>query len=163
MIGDYDTVRFVLHSLGNKTLVVVGCNPSTASDLVLDNTMQNTIKIAEYNAYDGLAMINLYPQRISSPDNLHTTLDETMHTANLNEIKNFIQSLGKVDVMLAYGGLLHKRKYLTKCLTDILDTIAPFTDNIYCFGVNKDGTPKHPCPRTGLPSNPKLMPYQLRG
>ncbi len=65
MIGDYTAKRFVLHHRGARTLVVVGCNPSKASDLEPDPTMQNVCRIAHANGYDGILMINLSAERTS--------------------------------------------------------------------------------------------------
>ena len=161
MEGDYDNVRYIIRPEGEKTLVVVGCNPSTASDLKGDPTLGNTQRIAEKNGYDSLVMINLYPQRTPSTDKLHNELNEDLHKENLKHVLAVLKDLDKADVMLAYGGLMGKRKYLRQCLNDIVAEIKPYVNKFACFGVNGDGAPKHPCPRTGLPQDVSLKEYKL--
>ncbi len=159
MIGDYTNKRFVLHHRGTKTLVVVGCNPSKASDLSPDPTMQNVCRIADYNGYDGIIMINLSAQRTSNPDELDLVQQDDLHRENLSVISSILNEITDFDILLAYGGLIHKRKYLKENLQDLLTIFARFNASIFAFGVNKDGTPKHPCPRTGLPHDISLKAY----
>ena len=161
MKGDYSTKRFVLHHSGVKTLVVVGCNPSMASDLSPDPTMQNVLRIADANGYDGILMITLYAQRTSNPDELDLEKQEDLHRENLSEISSVLNEIKDFDVLLAYGGLIHKRHYLKDNLQDLLSILKRFDAPIYAFGVNKDGSPKHPCPRTGLPHDISLKTYNI--
>lgn len=161
MIGDYTTKRFVLHHRGARTLVVVGCNPSKASDLSPDPTMQNVCRIADSNGYDGIMMINLSAQRTSNPDDLDLVRREDLHRENLSVISTVLDEVKNFDVMLAYGGLIHKRNYLKDNLQELLAIFARFDASIFAFGVNKDGSPKHPCPRTGLPHDISLKIYSI--
>lgn len=159
--GDYTTKRFVLHHPGARTLVVVGCNPSKASDLSPDPTMQNVCRIADANGYDGIMMINLSAQRTSNPDELDLVNREDLHRENLAVITSTLQEVKDFDILLAYGGLIHKRSYLKENLRDLLAIFAKFEASVFAFGVNKDGTPKHPCPRTGLPKDLSLKTYKM--
>ena len=159
MVGDYTSKRFVLHHIGAKTLVVVGCNPSIASDLSPDNTMQNVCRIATANGYDGIVMINLSAQRATNPDELDTENNADLHQENLEAIINVLNEVKTFDILLAYGGLIHKRKYLKNNLSDLLSIFSNYKAPILAYGINKDGTPKHPCPRTGLPKDLSLKLY----
>jgi len=161
MIGDYTTKRFVLHHRGARTLVVVGCNPSKASDLEPDPTMQNVCRIAQANGYDGILMINLSAERTSHPNELAIDNPVDIHKENLSTISSILQEVKEFDVLLAYGGLIKKRRYLKENLQDLLTLFAKYDTTIYAFGINKDGTPKHPCPRTGLPNDISLKTYNI--
>lgn len=161
MIGDYSTKRFVLHHCGARTLVVVGCNPSKASDLELDPTMHNVCRIANTNGYDGILMINLSAERTSNPEELSIENPIELHKENLSTISSILQEIKEFDVLLAYGGLIKNRRYLKENLQDLLTLFANYDTSIYAFGVNKDGTPKHPCPRTGLPRDISLKTYNI--
>ena len=70
-IGD-KTNRFALVQEGQRTLFVIGLNPSTADSLTPDPTMKAVLRIAEYNHFDGFIMINLYPLRATEPSDLPT-------------------------------------------------------------------------------------------
>ena len=63
MTGDNDKVRYVLRKDGDRPLVVVGLNPSTANEAKADATMTRVMGIAERNGFDSFIMLNLYPQR----------------------------------------------------------------------------------------------------
>ena len=69
MIGDKDNVRCALVQKGEKKILyVIGSNPSTADDTKKDPTMTKVLKFAESNGFDGYVMLNLYPQKSTSPD-----------------------------------------------------------------------------------------------
>ena len=86
-IGDNKT-RYALIQEGQKTIFVIGLNPSTANESSPDPTMQFTMRIAEYNGYDGFIMLNLYPLRATKPKDLPKDIDIELHNQNLREIEN---------------------------------------------------------------------------
>ncbi len=118
-IGDNIT-RYALIQEGQKTIFVIGLNPSTANESSPDPTMQFTMRIAEYNGYDGFIMLNLYPLRATKPKDLPKDCDIELHKQNLYEIENLLKSRANVDVWLAFGNGIRKRKYLSSCFEDIL-------------------------------------------
>lgn len=62
--------RYLLEKKGKKELIVLGLNPSTADSVEPDRTMRRVMHYAEQENFDGFAMINLYPQRATKPENL---------------------------------------------------------------------------------------------
>ena len=58
-----NTERYVLGTNGNKTLVVIGINPSTATDEATDKTISRVKNYAKAFGYDSFKMINIYPLR----------------------------------------------------------------------------------------------------
>lgn len=143
-IGD-ETNRFALVQEGKRTLFVIGLNPSTADSMIPDPTMKAVLRIAEYNHFDGFIMINLYPLRATEPSDLPVTLDQSLHEQNLDEIKKLIKDRPVVDVWLAYGANIKKRKYLKCCLSDIVNVFKDYNVNWYYINeLTKEGFPKHP-------------------
>jgi len=151
--GLSNTARYLLGEKGRHSLVCVGINPSTAEPNNLDNTLRNVKSRAEALGYDSWLMINVYPQRATNPNELHKTLDEEMHGANMKEIKAALNKT-EFDIWAAWGTLIEKRAYLWNCLKDIYSMIG-VQSAWYSIGkISKNGHPHHPLYlRNGLPMN----------
>ena len=63
--------RYWLGCDGDKLLVVVGLNPSVATNEKSDLTAAKVKHISRAAGYDGFAIVNLYPQRSTLPQRLH--------------------------------------------------------------------------------------------
>lgn len=143
-IGDKNT-RYALIQEGQRPLFVIGLNPSTADESSPDPTMQFTMRIAEYNGYDGFIMLNLYPLRATKPKDLPKDCDIELHEQNLCEIENLLKSRTNVDVWLAFGNGISKRKYLSSCFKDILYLLKKYNAHLfYINNLTKAGYPPHP-------------------
>ena len=59
----YSEYRYILGTRGQKPLICVGINPSTAAPDALDPTLQSAQRIALNNGYDSFLMFNVYAQR----------------------------------------------------------------------------------------------------
>ena len=57
----YTEYRYVLGTKGEKPLICIGVNPSTAEPDHLDNTLKSVERIALGNGYDSFIMFNVYP------------------------------------------------------------------------------------------------------
>ena len=66
--NQYTEYRYILGTRGQKPLICVGINPSTAAPDALDNTLKSVERIALYNGYDSFLMFNVYAQRATRPD-----------------------------------------------------------------------------------------------
>lgn len=66
----YCDYRYILGTAGEKTLICVGINPSTAAPNDLDNTLKSVERIALANGYDSFIMFNVYAQRATRPDDM---------------------------------------------------------------------------------------------
>ena len=62
--------RFLIGEKGEKELLAIGLNPSSANENTLDPTSKNIKAIAKNNGFDGWWIVNLYPIRTSNPKNL---------------------------------------------------------------------------------------------
>ena len=145
MIGDADNVRFLLYKEGERILFVLGINPSTANDNIPDNTIKRVMGFAEREGFDGFAMLNVYPQRCTNPDFLHPACDESLHKQNMTIIDDTIGCHQAPVILVAFGNLINKRKYLKGCFRDIATSLQPFNPIWKQIGeLTKSGNPKHP-------------------
>lgn len=143
-----NSARFVLGQIFNpegKTLLCFGINPSTACPECIDNTIKKVINISRYNGYENWIMLNIYPQRATDPNDMHLERDESLVETNLLHIKEVSQKFSDCDVLLAYGNLITKRKYLKICLNEILELLnGEHGRKVKVIKLTKDGNPVHP-------------------
>ena len=147
MIGDEETHRYVLASRCTKPLVVIGVNPSTANEKHPDPTVRKVMGFAELNSYDGFVMLNLYAQRSTNFKGVHNKRDEILHQNNLDAIKEFFKTYNDLDVLVAWGNLIYKRKYLLDCFRDIANILQEKGRKINWKQIGeltKSGQPRHP-------------------
>ena len=160
MTGDNDKVRYVLRKDGDRPLVVVGLNPSTANEAKADATMTRVMGIAERNGFDSFIMLNLYPQRTTDPAGLDRELNDSLHQENLRQIKEALKDVSEPTVLLAFGNNIGLRPYLKTCLRDI---VAAISDK--CPRYVQAGTPtKWGNPRPPLYAGyPELTDFDIDG
>ena len=145
MIGDTSNVRYVLRKEGQKILVVIGVNPSKATDCISDTTMTKIMGFAKYNGFDGFLMLNLYPQRCTNPNDLDKEMNTEMHNDNLKYIASEISSIESPSVLLAFGNTIETRQYLKKCLREIISLFTFKNPQWLQIGtLTKGGNPRHP-------------------
>jgi len=145
MTGDFSNVRYVLKREGANMLVVIGVNPSKATDKISDPTMTKIMGFAKYNGFDGFIMLNLYPQRCTNPNDLHKEMNRELHNENLRAIASEISNMESPSVLLAYGNTIGYRKYLKLCLKDIISLFAPKNPQWLQIGaLTQRGNPRHP-------------------
>ena len=162
--NDDNSARFVLGQVLNpsgKTLLCFGINPSTACPENLDNTIRKVISIGNYNGYENWIMLNIYPQRATNPEDMHLDPDEALIKANLLHIGLIAEAYPECDVLLAYGNLISKRKYLRECLDEILNLLSKERGKkIKVIKLTKAKNPVHPLYQ---PKNSILKDYVLSG
>ena len=143
-----NSARFVLGQVFNptgKTLLCFGINPSTACPENLDNTIRKIISIGNYNGYENWIMLNIYPQRATNPNDMHLERDEALSKENLVHIKRIAEKYPHCDVLLAFGNLISKRKYLRLCLDEILTLLSEEQGKkIKVIKLTKANNPVHP-------------------
>ncbi len=140
-----NSARYILGEAGENPLVCVGINPSTAEPDNLDRTLTNVKRFSEINGYDGWLMLNVYPQRSTDPNGLHSELNKKLHSLNLKYIAEYLSKYDKVDLWAAWGTLIGKRKYLGNALRGIVEELDGDRVRWVNIGkVSKDGHPHHP-------------------
>ena len=88
----YTEYRYLLGTRGEKPLVCIGINPSTAEPDRLDPTLQSVERVAKNNGYDSFLMFNVYAQRATRPNDMERVCNEALHRANM-EAFDYILSL----------------------------------------------------------------------
>jgi hypothetical protein len=139
-----DKARFLLGEKGNKTLICIGINPSTARPDNLDRTLTSVKRFSKDLGYDSWLMLNLYPQRATDPNNLHNEINKKYPEENLIKINSIIRN-GNYDIWAAWGNLIKKRKYLFSCLDGIYNLFKDYNIKWHTIGdKTKAGHPHHP-------------------
>lgn len=139
-----NSARTLLGTQGERPLVCVGINPSTASPGHLDRTVATVERVAERGGFDSFMMLNVYPQRATNPNDIHTAMDPELHAWNMRSIADFADGR-TLEVWAAWGTLIGKRKYLPKLLTEII--ALPGLANVQWLSRgrrSKAGHPHHP-------------------
>ena len=77
--NSYSEYRYILGTRGERPLICMGINPSTAAPDALDPTLQSVQRIALSNGYDSFLMFNVYAQRATRPDDMESTLNPNLH------------------------------------------------------------------------------------
>ena len=90
----YTEYRYLLGTRGEKPLVCIGINPSTAEPDRLDPTLQSVERVAKNNGYDSFLMFNVYAQRATRPNDMERVCNEALHRANM-EAFDYILSLSE--------------------------------------------------------------------
>ncbi len=150
--------RFLLGEKGNRTLICIGINPSTAEPDNLDRTLAVVKRFSRDLEYDSWLMLNVYPQRATYPNNLDIEINNDYHSENLKQIETFLNT-GKFDIWAAWGTNINKRKYLFQCLKDIVSITKKHSIKWHTIGgKSKEGHPHHPL---YLNKNSKLDSFDI--
>jgi len=145
-IYDHDEplTRYSLGQEGRNPLICFGVNPSTAKPNDLDPTVASVARFARDHGYDGWLMFNLYPQRATNPDKMHKHFQKKIHQKNVDVIEKLTKELS-ADIWCAWGTLIEKRSYLSRCLEDIYEVLAENNCTYFKRGrISKAGHPHHP-------------------
>ena len=148
--------RFALEQPGEKVLIVIGVNPSTADESKPDLTMQSVLRFVNVCGYDGYVMLNLSSERCTVPNDLSTSIDLDMHRKNMKVVDEMGKKYPRADILLAFGNNIERRVYLRLCFYEIYRRLSP-RKKWLCIGgedcLTKYGHPRHPLyasPKMGL-------------
>ena len=143
----YSEYRYILGTRGEKPLICIGINPSTAAPDNLDNTLKSVERVALYNGYDSFIMFNVYAQRATNPDDMERTYNPDLHRENMKAF-DYALSLdraGTPAVWAAWGTIIEKRDYLPDCVRDMIRIGSNRCAVWYSAGKrSKKGHPHHP-------------------
>lgn len=142
------TNRYLLGTRGERPLVVMGINPSTADADKPDPTIRKVMGFAEKNGFDSFIMTNVYPQRATDPKYLHKQADKIIMQENAERIKDILLTAENPIIVAAWGTNIEKRDYLKLCLYSIhLATEKYLRERnvkwVHIGDLTKDGHPKH--------------------
>ncbi|GAB2826895.1 hypothetical protein GCM10027022_17360 [Alpinimonas psychrophila] len=153
-----NSARFALGAVGERPLVCIGLNPSTATPTRLDATLTRVQAVAAFHGYDSFLMLNVYPLRSTDPAGLPVELDSELVEANARQIRKVLNDCDP-DVWAAWGALITKRLSLVPTLIELLE--LPELTNARWFShgpISKDGHPHHPL---YVKDADPLMPFDI--
>ena len=157
----YSEYRYILGTRGERPLICIGINPSTARPDALDNTLKSVERIALGNGYDSFLMFNVYAQRATSPDDMERRCNEALHRENLEAFRYVLSLSREPAVWAAWGAIIEKRDYLSRCLRDMLAAGEEYGARWFCAGpISKKGHPHHPL---YLRKDELLRPFDVAG
>lgn len=131
-------------------LVVIGLNPSTATEHEDDPTVTRCTNLARREKCGALIMLNLFAFRATEPKVMLAEPDPIgLHNGTI--LRHYLHDPSTKIVVAAWGAHgthLDRDWHVEKMRSDMV-----------CFGVNQNGTPKHPLyQRADAP----LIPYTPR-
>ena len=156
--NSYDEYRYILGTRGQRPVICVGINPSTAAPDHLDPTLKSAQRIAHANGYDSFLMFNVYAQRATRPDDMERELNAWMHAENMKAFR-YLLTLGgeRPAVWAAWGAIIEKRGYLADCVREMLEIGREVGAVWYYAGpISVKGHPHHPL---YLKSDTPLEPF----
>lgn len=157
----YCDYRYILGTAGERPLICVGINPSTAAPNALDNTLKSVERIALGNGYDSFIMFNVYAQRATRPDDMEINCNAFLHQENMAAFRWALEQTksGTPAVWAAWGALIEKRPYLSDCLSDMIQIGKELSTRWFSAGpFSKKGHPHHPL---YLRKDSRLEPFDV--
>lgn len=132
---------------GGRRINFIGLNPSTANEVTDDPTIRRCVGFAQDLGYGEFHMLNLFAFVSSDPRQLCFPTLDPVGVENDGYLKSLCPEIvacwgswGKLHI-----GIESRAKQVRRLLVDP-----------WCFGVNKDGEPKHPL---YLPKTAQLERY----
>ena len=159
----YTEYRYILGTRGEKPLICIGVNPSTAAPDALDPTLQSVQRIALSTGYDSFIMFNVYAQRATRPNDMDAALNERLHAENMAAFRYVLEASlpRRPAVWAAWGAIIEKRDYLAGCVRDMVAVGREYGASWYCAGaITKKGHPHHPL---YLRKDEKIRPFDVDG
>ncbi len=156
----YAEYRYILGTRGQKPLICVGINPSTAEPGRLDPTLKSVERITHANGFDSFLMFNVYAERATNPDDLEMRCNTLLHRENLQAFDYLLHLSSTPAVWAAWGTIIEKRDYLALCVRDLLALGEDVSARWYCAGARtKRGHPHHPL---YLRKDEPLRPFDVK-
>lgn len=133
--SDCRTYRYALWRIWDESkplVMFVGLNPSTANETSDDPTIRKVMKIAAFNGFGGVYMMNLFAWVTPYPEELIKCADPI--SENDKWLENTL--IKCKEIIFAWGNFEEARyRVFPTCLMNI---------QAKCLHINKSGTPKHP-------------------
>lgn len=156
----YTEYRYILGTRGQKPLICVGVNPSTAAPERLDPTLKSVQRVALAQGYDSFLMFNVYAQRATSPRDLDSACHPALHSENLRAFRYALALSEAPAIWAAWGNIIETRPYLKQCLADLIAASLDRGAAWYrCGPISKHGHPHHPL---YLKKDEPLRPFDAR-
>ena len=141
----YSEYRYILGTRGERPLICIGINPSTAAPDDLDNTLKSVERIALANGFDSFIMFNVYAQRATNPDDMERECNTLLHEENMKAFEYILGLSDQPAIWAAWGNIIEKRQYLPDCVRSMIDLGTRHHAKWFSAGkISKKGHPHHP-------------------
>lgn len=134
--------RYTLKRIWNEKLpkcVVIGLNPSTATEEADDPTVRRCVGFAKREGCGSLCILNIFAFRSTNPRKLISCVDPVGEEND----KYIVKECSNAKVIIAAYGAHGKLNGRDAEVLRLLKTKLP-EKKIMCFGITKHGNPKHP-------------------
>ena len=157
--NEYTEYRYILGTRGERPLICIGINPSTAAPDALDPTLQSAQRIALSNGYDSFLMFNVYAQRATRPDDMERACNPVLHAENRRAFRYLLSLSPAPALWAAWGNIIEKRGYLMDCMRDFAADASAAGAGWFTAGpLLKSGHPHHPL---YLKGDTKLLAFDI--
>lgn len=141
----YSEYRYILGTVGQKPLITIGINPSTAKPQELDNTLKSVERIRKGSGFDSFVMFNVYAQRATEPKLMDHIFNRKLHEENMKAFRWLLGRCQSPSIWAAWGTVIEQRTYLRECMRDMVAIAEEYGANWYKAGkVSSKGHPHHP-------------------
>lgn len=141
----YREYRYILGTRGERPLICVGVNPSTAAPGDLDNTLKSVDRVARFNGFDSFIMFNVYAQRATRPQDMERERNPALHRENMEAFSYALSLSPAPAVWAAWGTIIEQRAYLPDCVRDMIEVGRRYGARWYTAGPrSRRGHPHHP-------------------
>ncbi|MCF7686936.1 MAG: DUF1643 domain-containing protein [Cephaloticoccus sp.] len=120
---------------GEKLIMWIGLNPSTADEQKLDPTLTRIRSFSEREGYDGFLMTNIFGFRATDPKEMQRATDPI----GPENDQALLAAAERCDRVVAAWGAhgVHQDRALA-----VAKLLSRHT--LWCLGTTKDGFPRHP-------------------
>ncbi len=130
--GNYRYCLWRIWDTEKPLVMIIGLNPSTASETKNDATITKVIKVAKHNGFGGVYMMNLMAVVSKYPEILKS------HSNPVGDNDGWLEKIAPKcsKIVFAWGGSKH--------IGNRGDKVINAFPHAFCFKQNKNGSPKHP-------------------
>ena len=131
--------RWLGDTFPENYILFIGMNPSTADATVDDPTCAREWTFARREGFSAMVKCNVGDYRATDPKMLIQPGIVAVSSANIPAIRKAANGAGRI--VLCHGKL---NKALAPAGREIVETLRADNLDLWCFGTNADGSPKHP-------------------
>lgn len=131
--------RWLGETFPENYILFIGMNPSTADASVDDPTCAREWTFARREGFSAMVKCNVGDYRATDPKMLVAPGVVAVSPANIPAIRNAARGAGRV--VLCHGKL---NKALAPAGRELVAALRSDGVELWCFGTNADGSPKHP-------------------
>lgn len=114
----------------------IGVNPSTADERLNDPTIRKDIGFASRLGFGGLLKLNVGAYRATDPRKWRKAADPIGDLNSARHLAEYIDQFNVGTAIAAWGK--NGNYFIGRC-----EAIAREIPDLYCFGRNDDGSPRH--------------------